>query len=413
MIAEDATLNIRKSNTFRNFLIVLPVLLIFISEILMYFQSSLSSPLKILSVGYMFLYSLLKLRYHGGLIFSILCFVPFFIYGIIISFNINAAIEEGIRYLFPISILMYSYALKRDFKFLMTCFIVFVLINDFWQIINYINWMRGDRQWFYTYNPYWNKWIPNKTSGIIRATGIVGFFGLFGFMNLIAFFLTRRYYEGKGKITLLIIFAVSMFLSFSYKTLGTFMVLIFLELKNKLRILLYALGIFSIAFLTMPKLILSMEKNARYRIIEYVVEGNSARGDSYRVMFDEIGRFNLFGRGVGSFGGPSSVTYNSPVYKEVKFNWYTTPELTTTDTYFPHLFVEMGLIGGFAYLFILISPLLFLRWTYDKFKIVFVIYFALLFDALFAYSINNIAYLILSLIFIYPIYYYQEKPKIS
>lgn len=413
MQAGEINIQESKSTIFRNIMILFPTVIIIVSEILLYYQSPLSSPLKVAAVFYMLLYSILKLKYHGGLVFSILCFIPFFIYALIISFNINAAIEEGIRYLFPISILLYSYALKKDFKFLLHCFIIFVLINDFWQIINYINWMRGVRQWFYIYNPYWNVWAPNITSGIIRATGIVGFFGLFGFINMLAFFLTKRYYHGKGKMILLVIFVVSMFLSFSYKTLGTFLLLIFLEMKNKIRILLYILGIFIVAFLTMPKLVLSMEKSARYRLIEYVVEGNSARGDSYRVMFEEMASFNLFGRGIGSFGGPSSVTYNSPVYKEVKFNWYTTPELTTTDTYYPHLFVEMGIIGGLFYMFVIISPLIFLRWDYSKFKIVFVIYFALLFDALFAYSINNIAYLILSLIFIYPIYYYNEKPKIT
>ncbi len=411
MSAEEITIQESHSSRFRNILILLPVIVILVSEILMYYQSSLSSPLKVAAVFYMIIFAALKLKYHGGLILSILCFLPFFVYGILISFRLEAAIEEGIRYLFPISILLYSYTLKRDFGFLLKCFIIFVLINDFWQIINYINWARGVRQWFYTYNPYWDTWVANKTAGVIRATGIVGFFGLFGFINLIAFFLTKRYYHGKGKIVLLIIFAVSMFLSFSYKTLGTFLVLIFLEMKNKLRVFLYVVGIFVVAFITMPKLVLTMEKNARYRLVEYVLEGNSARGDSYRVMFEEMGRLNLFGRGIGSFGGPSSVTYHSPVYKEVKFNWYTTPELTTTDTYYPHLFVEMGIIGGLFYMFIIISPLIFLRWTIDKFKIVFVIYFALLFDALFAYSINNIAYLILSLIFIYPIYYYNEESR--
>ncbi|SMC33350.1 hypothetical protein [Moheibacter sediminis] len=411
MQAEPITIQNTRNNHLRNIMILFPAIIIIVSEILMYFQSPLSSPLKVAAVFYMMFYAILKVKYHGGLIFSLMCFLPFFIYAFVISFNINAAIEEGIRYLFPISILLYSYALKRDFKFLLYSFIIFVLINDAWQIVNYINWMRGGRQWFYTYNPYWNTWVSNETSGIIRATGIVGFFGLFGFINMLAFFLTKRYYQGKGKLILLIIFVVCMFLSFSYKTLGTFLLMIFLEMKNKMRILLYVLGIGLIAFITMPKLVLSMEKNARYRIMEYVVEGNSARGDSYRVMFEEIGRFNLFGRGIGAFGGPSSVRYNSPVYKEVKFNWYTTPELTTTDTYYPHLFVEMGIIGGLSYMFIIVSPLIFLRWNYDKFKIVFVIYFALLFDALFAYSINNIAYLILSLIFIYPIYYYNEQPK--
>lgn len=410
---EAGQINIR--NTYmpilRHILILLPFLMVIASEILLYKQSSFSGPLKVGAVTYMLVYALLTLKYHGGLLFSILCFLPFFIYAIIISFSLEAAIEESVRYLFPISILMYSYALKKDFKFLLYSFLVFTLINDFWQIINYLNWMRGVRQWFYIYNPYWNTWGPNTTSGVLRATGIVGFFGLFGFLNLIAFFLTKRFYHGKGKLVLMIIFLVSMFLSFSYKTLGTFLVLVFLEMKNKLRVLLYVLGIFVVAFLTMPQLVLTMEKNARYRLVEYVLEGNSARGDSYRVMLDEMGRLNLFGRGIGSFGGPSSVTYNSPVYKEVKFNWYTTPELTTTDTYYPHLFVEMGIIGGLFYMLIIVSPLIFLRWSYDKFKIVFVIYFALLFDALFSYAINNIYYLILSLIFIYPIYYYDEKTK--
>lgn len=411
--AQNIELSNSKTSNISYFLMLFPAIIIFASEILMYFESPLSSPMKIAAVGYMFLYSFLNIRFHGGLLFALFCFIPFFIYGIIISFNINAAIEEGIRYLFPISVLMYSYALKKHFKFLLICFLVFVMINNLWQIVNYYYWIKGEVQWFYMYNPYYNRYIENKTSGIIRATGILGFFGIFGFMNMIAFFLTRRFYEGKGKTILMIIFAVCMFLSFSYKTLGTFLVLIFLELKNKMKIILYGLILFVIAFLTMPKLMLSMEKNIRYRLVEYVLEGNSARGDSYRVMFEEFGKGNFFGRGVGAFGGPSSVTYNSPVYKEVKFNWYTTPELTTTDTYFPHLFVEMGLIGGLVYLFILMAPLIYLRWPYSKFKIVFVIYFALFFDALFAYSINNIAYLMLSLIFIYPIYYYKEKPKLT
>lgn len=411
MQSESITIRRTYLPIIRNILILLPFIMVILSEIFMYMRIGLSGPLKVVAVFYMFTYAILKIKYHGGLLFSILCFLPFFIYGIIISFKLEAAIEEGVRYLFPISILMYGYALKKDFKFLLYSFIVFALINDCWQIVNYLNWMRGVRQWFYIYNPYWNTWSPNTTSGILRATGIVGFFGLFGFLNLIAFFLTRKFYHGKGKMVLLMIFLVSMFLSFSYKTLGTFLVLIFLEMKNKLRVLMYILGVFVIAFLTMPKLVLTMEKNARYRLVEYVLEGNSARGDSYRVMFEEMGRLNLFGRGVGAFGGPSSVTYNSPVYKEVKFNWYTTPELTTTDTYYPHLFVEMGIIGGLFYMLIIISPLIFLRWSYEKFKIAFVIYFALLFDALFAYSINNIAYLIVSLIFIYPIYYYDDKTK--
>ena len=86
-------------------------------------------------------------------------------------------------------------------------------------------------------------------------------------------------------------------------------------------------------------------------------------------MFDDLADFNLFGRGIGSFGGPSSVTYNSPVYPDTNFNWYYTIDLKTTDTFFPHLFVEVGFIGGLLYLLIILSPIFF-RWPKDKFEIV-------------------------------------------
>ena len=198
-----------------------------------------------------------------------------------------------------------------------------------------------------------------------------------------------------------------MFLSFSYKTLGTFFFLLFLDYKNKLKLIsIIAFGLL-LALVTMPSMLVSMGENLSYRVREYVTEGNSARAESYRVMFSELLDLNLFGRGVGSFGGPSSVTYNSPVYEDVNFNWYHTTNLATTDTYYPHLFVEMGLIGGLLYLLIILSPLLFFKWKTYKFKIVFVLYFALFFDSLFSYSLNNIAFSVVSLIFIYPIYYFN------
>ncbi|WP_158655209.1 hypothetical protein [Flavivirga eckloniae] len=168
---------------------------------------------------------------------------------------------------------------------------------------------------------------------------------------------------------------------------------------------------FIVAIIAIPNTIVSMGESFSYRIKEYVTEGNSARAESYRVMFSDFSDFNLFGRGVGSFGGPSSVSYNSPVYQEVNFNWYVTTNLATTDTYYPHLFVETGIIGGLLYIFILLSPML-LKWKTDKFKIVFIIYFALFIDSLFSYSLNNIAFLAVSLTFIYPIYYMNDDNKV-
>jgi hypothetical protein len=120
----------------------------------------------------------------------------------------------------------------------------------------------------------------------------------------------------------------------------------------------------------------------------------------------------LFGRGVGVFGGPASTSYNSTFYKGVGFDWYDTAwlNLTTTDTYLPHLFVELGIIGGLLYLAILITPLFRKRLT-EKLMIVLVIYFCLFFDMLFSFSLNNLEYLLFSLVFVYPILAYQQRQK--
>ena len=402
-------LNLRTpvKDIFSNILILLPFVTILVSEILLPIVPPLSSVLKVVAVLYMFMYAFMGLKFHGSFLILLGLFLPFFVYGILHSFSINAALSEGFRYLFPFAVLMYGYTVRRHFKFLLSAFIIFVLINDFWQIVNYINWLRGVTQWFYSTDLYGNRYF-NASSGIIRASGIVGFFGLHGFVNLIAFFLARKYYNGKRKKLLLSIFLVSLFLSFSYKTIGTLLVLLFIQYKNKLKFFQIVGGLFIIALIAIPKVLASMGESIVLRVEQYVTEGDSARAESYRVMIEETANFNLFGRGVGSFGGPASVTYHSPVYSEYRFNWFDFPDLPTTDTYFPHLFVEMGIIGGLLYLLVIMAPFA-LSWKRDKFELVFAFYFALFFDALFSYSLNNIAFLIFSLGFIYPMYFYKEE----
>lgn len=392
---------------FQNILILLPFVVILISEILLPIVPPLSSVFKALAVLYMFLYSFMGLKFHTNFLLLLGLFLPFFIYGILHSFNINAALSEGFRYLFPFAVLMYSYTIRRHFKLLLSALIIFVLINDIWQIVNYVNWFRGVTQWFYSTDLFGRRYY-NASSGIIRATGVVGFFGLHGFINLIAFFLVKKYYHGKHKMLLLTIFLVSLFLSFSYKTIGTLLVLLFIQYKNKLRFFQIVGGLFIIGLIAMPKVLTSMGESIVLRVEQYITEGDSARAESYRVMFEEVADFNLFGRGVGSFGGPASVTYNSPVYSEYRFNWFDFPDLPTTDTYFPHLLVEMGIIGGLLYLFVIMAPFT-LTWRRDKFELVFTFYFALFADALFSYSLNNIAFLMFSLVFLYPLYFYKDE----
>ena len=115
----------------------------------------------------------------------------------------------------------------------------------------------------------------------------------------------------------------------------------------------------------------------------------------------------MFGTGIGTFGGPASTKYDSPYYEKFGFNWHGIHYITTTDTYPPHPFVELGLIGALVYFILILSPLFRRRIP----KTVLYIYFVLFVDMLFTFSLNNLAFLTASLIFVYPIIYYHASQK--
>ena len=131
-------------------------------------------------------------------------------------------------------------------------------------------------------------------------------------------------------------------------------------------------------------------------------------------MFREMGNNNWLGKGAGVFGGPASVEFNSPYYSEIKFNWYDTKwmGLTTTDTYPPHAFVELGTIGGILYFLLLLSPL-FRTWIDSNYKMALVIFFCLMSDMLVSFSLNNLEYLFFSLVFVYPVLYYKPEGEVQ
>lgn len=204
---------------------------------------------------------------------------------------------------------------------------------------------------------------------------------------------------------------MGMILSVSYKTfVAFFIILIFYYYKTFIKLLPLLIMGFVTVLAIFPKAFDSIIKDIVLRFTVYISEGTSMRAESYRVMFQEINNFNLFGKGIGSFGGPASIQYNSPYYQEIYFYWYDTTwlELPTTDTYPPHVFVELGIIGGLIYFFLLCIPLI--RNRFDKSLIItFIIYFTLFSDMLFSFSLNNLEFLMFSLVFIYPILNYSTQ----
>jgi len=398
-----------KKSSIDNVVILIPVIMVFVGEILSYLYPSLSSALKVITCLILLFPIWLKIKLPSKIVFFVLLFLVFFIGAFFESYNYRAALEEGVRYFFPIAVLFYGYYNKTKIKLFIYFIIVFALINFLVQLHSYYYYyIDPQRQWFYLRYFIESKkemvyWAPS-TFGVLRATGLMIFFGAFGILNFMAYWLTDFYYFGKYRKLCLCIFFVGVIISISFKTIGFFLMLLFIKYFQKLKYLLLLPPILIVLFIMIGKETREpIIEAATIRLELYVTEGNSARSESYRVMFDEIKSFNLFGEGLGSFGGPASTKYDSPYYDEVGFNWYDTKILATTDTYYPHLFVEMGLLGALAYLMIFLSPLFLKRIHVKKLKIVLIVYGVLFFDSLFSYSFNNLVILTMTLLFVYPI----------
>lgn len=392
------------------FLVLLPFIIIYAGTVFQTTHKEISSISKVLAFLYMIIYVGYYRKVNAKLFFATLIFIPFLVYGVLNSWLIKAGISDGIRYLFPIVILFYSYSIKDHFKLLLKFIVFFVVLNFLVQLINYFNWSRGIDQWFY-YRTSDGYVYYNAAMGILRATGTVVFFGFLGFLNMIAFFIINVFYKGKYKKILLGITLFMLLASLSFKAFGAFLIVVLMyNYRSLYKLALYFLILLLGVYLTFPDKINAFVQSLILRIQLYITEGNSARSESYRVMFNEIGSFNLFGQGVGVFGGPASTTYNSWYYKTVGFNWYDTAwlNLTTTDTFPPHLFVELGILGGLTYLLVLITPL-FRKKFNKRYLLVLAIYFCLFFDMLFSFSLNNLDYLLFSLVFVYPILFYREE----
>src|SRR5690606_25568802 len=116
-----------------------------------------------------------------------------------------------------------------------------------------------------------------------------------GFLNLVAYFLTKQFYYGKRKKLLLILFVLGIFSSLSFKAIGAFVFLLFLLSEYKGKILTGIVFLSLIILVIFPKKVTTFIDEFSIRIESYVTEGNSARAESYRVMFRDIADFRLIG----------------------------------------------------------------------------------------------------------------------
>ena len=391
--------------------ILLPFILVFLGAIFLKVYPPLGRLLKFSSFIYMLVYVIFihkKLPKNPSIAF--LLFLPFFLYGIAHSFNLSAAIEDGLRYLFPIVALFYGYSIRKHLDLIIKFIIVFLLLNFIVQIFQYYFWSQGMRQWFYHVTPR-GAWYYNAIMGMLRASGLVVYFAVFGYINMISFFLIQRYYQGRYKKWFLGISLLLLFASMSTKTIITFfIILIFIYYKKILNLITAGIIFAIMLMMAFPVQTKGFIDNLMYRFDAYLLmKKPSVRAETYILMWKDIFNFDLFGHGVGSFGGPASLKYNSPYYQEVHFTWPDTfwMKLTTVDTFPPHVFIELGIIGGLLFFLVLTSPIIKRHIP----VMVLIIYFSLFFDMLFTFSLASLEYMMYSLVLIYPVIYYEYHVK--
>ncbi|MBN3804557.1 hypothetical protein GXB81_16090 [Paraburkholderia sp. Ac-20336] len=264
------------------------------------------------------------------------------------TFNVSAGLDELMRFMVPMGLSVALFAYRKRLSPVVFMFFAVVVSNDIFQCYFYV-----------AYLLKLPLLIPVRTdSGIyLRAQGWIGFFSVFGFINFCAFILCLHYRPSKQSRRWAWVFLVFSLLSFSFKIFATLAVYAAVSRRLNIRSILSVLvGLLALVGAYLVGWLDGLIQVATTKLSFYVVAGNSARAESYRVMFESLGKWNFLGEGLGSFGGPASVRYHSPLYSRYHFNWYGLQNtVSTTDTFYPHLFVEMGMIGGVIWLWFMLS----------------------------------------------------------
>ena len=289
--------------------------------------------------------------------------------------KLQPAVEDGLRYVIPIIALVYGMQLKMQRNLVLIVLLSYVLLSDIFQLVYGIL----------------SLILANDTI-FNRASGFVGFFDFFGFINLVALVITKNtdlFSFNKYKKYIEVILVLFIIWSLSLKII--FLLLIYLLIKNR--------NLIFLPLVTVVVLVLTGNKGIidgfLLRINRYFINQESARNESYRVVFENLNEFWLIGKGPGTFGGPASTKYNSILYNDYNFNWYGEFGLATTDTYYPHLIVEMGLVFAFLYILIaLVTPLLISKLDTS---VVLLIFFISV-NSIFSFALNSVNYCFFSLV---------------
>jgi hypothetical protein len=289
-------------------------------------------------------------------------------------------IESGLRYLIPIIAISYGFQIKAQKKTVLIILLSFILLNDIYQLANWL------------INPILNQ---QSNYSIYRATGFIGYFDLFGFINMMGLIIIGQKNILKLPrfmfLVLSLVFSVFLIWSLSLKMIIIFSLYV-LIFNRKLLVLI--IPVLPLILINKDRLIPAIQ----LRFNRYVLRPQSARSESYRVVNDYFSDFFLIGKGPGTFGGPISTRNQSALYDKYNFNWFGEQALSTTDTYYPHLIVELGVL--FAMLYLLVSLLLPIVLSKSS-KITFLIIMVISVNSIFSFALNALSYCLFSVMLIF------------
>ena len=315
----------------------------------------------------------------------------YLLYALIISFNMMAGITALAKDCNTIAVVLLGYHYRRKSHVVLYCILAFIIFNDVAQLFLYPLEIAGIAR------------VRFENIGGISLAKAGGFIdpAAFGFANFIGMLLADRFLPPKQRQFFVPFFFTFGILAFMTKSIFAFMAyFIYYCVKRRSKLLLLLVPF---ALTVGGGLIMFLHEQVSNRLDAYVwQERTTARAESYRVMMESLEDGNILGEGLGTFGGPSSIEYDSPLYQRYRFDWGGLV-CATTDTYFPHLFVEMGLVGGILFLAIFILPLLSPGIPKENMFLFFAILIELFWESATEFYIEDVKMLFVSALVLFPL----------
>lgn len=326
-----------------------------------------------------------------------------FAYPLAISFDWRAAVFSLGEFTWPIAALLFGYLLRYDFPRIIRAFLLLVLVNDAFQCLLAVIYYSGLEVPWLWYKPF--------SALVVRGTGFVGV-AAFGYINFSAAIIS--YYLLKNK-RLSFLFLGFCFASISFKILifaMAFLVLVVMRRTPGVTVLVAVVGLL-VGVLASSQLgspTQAVVDAAQRRVDNYIIRQETMRNMTYVYSYESLLRSRTLGEGLGYFGGQGSLRYNSPAFQDPLF--ISIPgrrlRISASDTYYPQVFVELGLVGGIIYLAYLALPLLHWRGTPDSRCVYYWIVAALMFDSLASTALASRTCVMACTVFLYGLSHYAE-----